>query len=87
MNALDEWLDDFNGPSVYWLNGMAGTGKSTIADSLHILAHLRKALGGGFFCSRDFESARDVRKIVPTIAYQLAHNLPSPYRDALVKIL
>ena len=87
MNALDQWLDDPNGPPVYWLNGMAGTGKSTIADSLYILAHLRKVLGAGYFCSRDFESARDVRKIVPTIAYQLAHNLPSSYRDALVEVL
>ena len=44
---------------VYWLNGLAGTGKSTIAQTIaeHIFAD------GGFgapFCSRDFKDRRDL---------------------------
>jgi len=62
--------------SVFWLAGMAGTGKTSIAVSLCRM--LRKDstvfLGGGYFCSRSAGSiARtDVRRILPTLAALLA---------------
>ena len=84
MHRLVEWLHNARDRDIFWLNGMAGTGKSTIADSLHRYARAMKVLGAGCFCSRDLENARDVFRIFPTIAYQLAINLPSQYRTFLL---
>ena len=29
--TIQAWAEDINGKSIFWLNGMAGTGKSTIS--------------------------------------------------------
>jgi hypothetical protein len=69
-----EWLDD-DSPAcrrVLWLNGLAGTGKTTIARSVATAAEKRKMLAASFFFSRDHQERRRMASIVPTIAYQLA---------------
>ncbi|KAF8670679.1 WD40 repeat-like protein, partial [Rhizoctonia solani] len=33
LSDLVEWVHDKNAPAIYWMNGMAGTGKTTIAYS------------------------------------------------------
>jgi len=33
-NVLKDWARDADGAEVYWMNGMAGTGKTTILYSL-----------------------------------------------------
>jgi len=62
--------------SIFWLAGMAGTGKTSIAVSLCCMLHDDPAIvfGGGYFCSRSAGSiARtDVRRILPTLAGILA---------------
>ena len=62
--------------AIFWLAGMAGTGKTSIAVSLCRILRNDPAvfLGGGYFCSRSSGSiARtDVRRIVPTLAALLA---------------
>ena len=59
-------------PPVYWLNGLAGTGKSTIALTVAERTFVDGKLGASFFCSRDFEDRRNLQLIFPTIAAQLA---------------
>jgi chloramphenicol 3-O-phosphotransferase len=73
-------------PKMCWLSGMAGTGKTTIACS--ICDELDKAyqLGANFFCSRLLPDCRDVTRVVPTIAYQLA-SFSYPFRSALCDVL
>ena len=34
LDEIESWTGDFNKSPVYWLNGLAGTGKSTIVSSL-----------------------------------------------------
>lgn len=34
LGKFEAWLADLDDYRVFWLNGMAGTGKSTIPDSL-----------------------------------------------------
>lgn len=53
--------------------GMAGTGKSTIAKTICEDLEKKEILAGAFFCSRQLEACYDHTKIIPTIAYQLAH--------------
>ncbi|CAE6459288.1 unnamed protein product [Rhizoctonia solani] len=86
LRELNYWSDDTNGKRIYWMNGMAGTGKTTIACSLAQALEARGQLGGSFFCSRTSPECRDANRIVPTIAYQLAR-YSTPFRAALFKIL
>jgi len=62
--------------AIFWLAGMAGTGKTSIAVTLCRMLRNDPAifLGGGYFCSRSAGSiARtDVRRIIPTLAALLA---------------
>ncbi|GAB1528149.1 hypothetical protein RhiTH_011340 [Rhizoctonia solani] len=86
LSALNKWSLDPDAPSIYWLNGMAGTGKTTIAYTFAETLKARKALGASFFCTRTSGECRDVAQVIPTIAYQLADYSPS-FRSALVSAL
>ncbi|KAH7339330.1 hypothetical protein B0J17DRAFT_627457 [Rhizoctonia solani] len=68
--------------SVYWMNGMAGTGKTTIAYSLCQGLEIGYKLAASFFCSRALPECRDVNRVIPSIAYQLAR-FSHPFRFAL----
>ncbi|CAE6461520.1 unnamed protein product [Rhizoctonia solani] len=66
------WARSGAGGGVYWLNGMAGTGKTTIAYSVCAELAAGHQLAASFFCSRLREECRNVNIIIPSIAYQLA---------------
>jgi len=34
LSEIESWANDFNQSPVFWLNGLAGTGKSTIAQTV-----------------------------------------------------
>ncbi|GLB36743.1 hypothetical protein LshimejAT787_0310300 [Lyophyllum shimeji] len=80
------WARDDSTPRVFWLTGMAGTGKSTISHSLCEILDARKMLGASFFCSRGSETARNARLIVPTIAHGLA-STSSAIRSDIIKAI
>jgi hypothetical protein len=86
MDAIESWSTDSNMSPVYWLNGLAGTGKSTIAQTVAQRIFADGRLGASFFCSRDFKDRRDLHYIFPTIAFQLAHKY-SKVRSILVPLL
>jgi DNA polymerase III delta prime subunit len=83
---LEHWLEDKQGPHVFWLNGLAGTGKSTIAQTFAEHAFAEGKLGASFFCSRDFEDRSDLRAIFPTLAFQLAIQYPL-FRKEILRVL
>ena len=62
--------------AIFWLAGMAGTGKTSIAVTLSRMLQQEPGvvLCGGFFCSRSAGSVArtDVRRILPTLAGLLA---------------
>jgi len=86
LDGVELWSKDFNMSPVYWLNGLAGTGKSTIAQTIAERIFADGRLGASFFCSRDFEDRRDLRYIFPTLALQLARTYPK-FRSTLVPLL
>jgi len=51
---------------------LAGTGKSTIAQTIAERLFADDQLGASFFCSRDFEDRSNLHFIFPTLAIQLA---------------
>ncbi|KEP45588.1 putative vegetative incompatibility protein HET-E-1 [Rhizoctonia solani 123E] len=83
---MREWATSLNSGGVYWMNGMAGTGKTTIAYSLcqQLDTPENRLLCASFFCSRSLPECRSVGRIIPSIAYQIAQ-CSRPFRYALSK--
>ncbi|KAL5640139.1 hypothetical protein ACGC1H_007430 [Rhizoctonia solani] len=73
---LQDWVVDPDGAKVYWMSGMAGTGKTTIAYSLCEWLERTNRLGASFFCSRISSTCHSLSRIVPTLAYQFARYSP-----------
>ena len=74
LKEINDWIgsDDPNTPRVFWMNGMAGLGKSTIARTIAESAEKRGILGASFFFSRNNEELRNPRLVIPTLVHQLA---------------
>lgn len=74
LTDLKDWVTniDPNTPRVFWLNGMAGIGKSTIAQTIAEFANDRNILGGSFFFSRNNDDLRNSKLVFTTLAYHLA---------------
>ena len=83
---IEQWLTDKKDQRIFWLNGLAGTGKSTIAQTFSEICFADGKLGASFFCSRDFEDRSNLQAIFPTLAFQLAHRYPQ-FREQLLLVL
>ncbi|CAE6461811.1 unnamed protein product [Rhizoctonia solani] len=84
--GLQEWAANLDSAKIYWMNGMAGTGKTTIAYSFCEWLESTHRLGSSFFCSRISSSCRSLNRIIPTLAYQLARYSPA-FRSTLCTAL
>ena len=76
LKDLVLWAKNLQDRNVFWLNGLAGTGKSTIAQSFSEAIAKKGLLGASFFCSRDYLDRKELKHIFPTLAYQLACRYP-----------
>jgi hypothetical protein len=72
INEIEAWARSPNGPCIFWLNGLAGTGKSTIAATVCERLEEEHLLGASFFISRRQADTRDASNIVRSIAHGLA---------------
>jgi len=86
LKDLQQWSMDFTTPPIFWLDGMAGTGKSAIARSFCRSLHESHRLGGSFFCRRGNESRANVKRILPTLAWFFARQY-SQYKSTLFEVL
>ena len=86
LDTIEGWTIDFDRAPIYWLNGVAGTGKTTIARTIAERVFADGRLGASFFCSRDFEDRRDLQLIFPTLAVQLARKYPK-FRSIFVRLV
>jgi len=86
LKDIEDWFTSDRGQRVFWLNGLAGTGKSTIAQTFAETTSADGKLGASFFCSRDFEDRSNLQMIFPTLAFQLACRYP-PFRKELLQVL
>ncbi|KAH7103560.1 hypothetical protein BKA62DRAFT_828294, partial [Auriculariales sp. MPI-PUGE-AT-0066] len=72
LQQMQDWASSTDGPMVYWLAGLAGTGKTTIASSF---CQLLEAVGVkvlSFFITRHAADRNKLCAVVSTLAYQLA---------------
>ncbi|KAJ5433541.1 uncharacterized protein N7458_012697 [Penicillium daleae] len=76
LNEVAEWAVSPEGKLIFWLNGMAGTGKSTISRTVARRLEEEKILGASFFFKRGEGDRGNAIKIFPTIARQLAKSIP-----------
>jgi len=89
LSMLMDWAR--NEPTrIFWLAGLAGTGKTSIAVTLCQLLRGDHSVifGGAFFCSRtaNISEQMDARCILPTLVVTLAYQSPM-FATALAKTL
>ncbi len=72
LQELQEWSSNPQ-RSIFWLSGMAGTGKSTIAHTMAHWLYSRHKLAGSFFFRRGGGDLENAAKFVTTLAHQLAN--------------
>ena len=72
LEQIRTWYSEGDKQPLFWLSGMAGTGKSTIARTVaHNLARQGK-LGASYFFSRGGGDRSQARKLFSSLALQLA---------------
>ncbi|KAI7202606.1 hypothetical protein KC316_g1743 [Hortaea werneckii] len=76
LNDIASWGADKAGKRIFWLCGMAGTGKSTISRTVSQKLKDENRTFATFFFKRGEAERKDARLFVPTIAEQLAGTLP-----------
>ncbi|KEP47594.1 putative vegetative incompatibility protein HET-E-1, partial [Rhizoctonia solani 123E] len=85
FQQLDEWSNT-SGSHLFWMNGMAGTGKTTIAYTYAKVLSERQTPVICFFCSRVDPTCRNARHIIPTLVHQLTR-LSETFRNRLGNLL
>ncbi|KAF8537845.1 putative WD-repeat protein [Trichophaea hybrida] len=81
LEQIKMWSKDSHWPYIFWLNGIAGTGKSTIARTVANTWYKENRLGASFFFSKGRGDLGHAGKLFTSIAAQLANALPAlkPY--------
>ncbi|PVF92503.1 WD40 repeat-like protein [Serendipita vermifera] len=96
LNNIVEWAlrpidtdaeaQDHGSGRVYWLYGMPGIGKTSVAHSICARLHDRGRLGGSFFCRRDDQHLSNPRYVLPTLMCRLAE-MWRPYKRLIAERL
>ncbi|KAL5330128.1 hypothetical protein ACEPPN_003653 [Leptodophora sp. 'Broadleaf-Isolate-01'] len=77
LEEIYNWVESDDKRCIFWLNGLAGTGKSTIARTVARRYFEQKRLGASFFFSRGGGDVGHAGKFFTSFAVQLAYNVPS----------
>ncbi|EKG13878.1 hypothetical protein MPH_08971 [Macrophomina phaseolina MS6] len=76
LRRIQEWSAAADSPGIFWLRGMAGTGKSTVARTVAKAFAAENRFGASFFFSRGQADLYSAQKFSTTIASQLASTIP-----------
>lgn len=92
LQDIKAWAGQPDAKSIFWLNGVAGTGKSTIAYTIAQWLssqgpNTAATLGASFFFKRGEADQSSAALFFPTIADQLSRTIPglkTPVKQALL---
>ncbi|KAF3310081.1 hypothetical protein TWF173_010092 [Orbilia oligospora] len=76
LNIIETWISGPRDSNIFWLRGIAGTGKSTIARTIALKLESTSQLGASFFFKKSEAGRNNASKFFPTLAYGLAKYLP-----------
>ncbi|KAI9776900.1 MAG: hypothetical protein M1816_005003 [Peltula sp. TS41687] len=76
LRRIREWVQDPQGKCLFWLNGMAGTGKSTISRTLAQSFADKNQLGASFVFKRGEGDRGNAAKLFTAITAQLVAKMP-----------
>lgn len=76
LREIYRWVEASDGKCIFWLNGMAGTGKSTIARTVASRLKGQSLLGASFFFKRGELDRGDAKLLFSTLARQLGSTVP-----------
>lgn len=77
IHEILTWGENPNGAPMFWLNGMVGTGKSTIARTVSHRFADQNRLGASLFLSRGHGELGNATSFFIILATQLAERLPA----------
>ncbi|KAJ5618518.1 NACHT and WD40 domain protein [Penicillium herquei] len=75
IRQVSEWIES-DGKLIFWINGMAGTGKSTISQTIAHICKEQGSLGATFFFKKTETDRGNARYLIPTIMKQLVTTRP-----------
>jgi len=82
LNRIIAWVTNKPGQkdvlqsTPYWIYGLPGIGKTSLAHSICKKIDKRKQFAGAFFCRGDDTNLSQPRNILPTLIYQLSKTSP-----------
>lgn len=76
LHDMTEWAKNEDGKPIFWLSGMAGTGKSTIARTIAHLFAKQGQLGASFFFKKGEGERGNASRFFSTIATDLVAREP-----------
>jgi hypothetical protein len=76
LREIYKWANGGDERCIFWLSGLAGTGKSTIARTVARRYFDQKGLRASFFFSRGGGDVGHAGKFITSIALQLASSIP-----------
>ncbi|PZD22953.1 WD40 repeat protein, partial [Pyrenophora tritici-repentis] len=76
LREIHDWADGDDSPGIFWLSGLAGTGKTTIVQTVAAQYHAKGRLAASFFFSRAGGDVSHAGKFITSIAVQLASSIP-----------
>ncbi|KAL4963849.1 uncharacterized protein BDV14DRAFT_175632 [Aspergillus stella-maris] len=77
LRQIIVWADDPSQECIFWLNGMAGTGKSTISRTIAHRFKKRNQLGASFFFKRGEGERASAKRFFTTLCAQLLLQIPA----------
>ena len=92
LKKITDWVasitpqGDVPHTNTYWIYGLPGIGKTSLAHSICASLHDREQLAGAFFCRRDDPNLNKPRNILLSLIHQLAVIFP-PFRSIVIERL
>jgi hypothetical protein len=88
LDQIRSWFHDVNDArSIFWLNGMAGTGISTISRTIARELYNSGNLGASFFFSRGGGDVANSNMFFTTVAKQLAISRPQILEEPICRAI